>query len=234
MTDDIEPAMEDERETELSSLAAIFPELIRDSNDTFSATIEVPVTSTRPFLIGAGRVTTSATVESTLKDRSPPTPPESDEEQIPDRPSQTSASRSLGRTHDRSSLLSLHHLPPLRLHCLLPSGYPDEKPPLFTIQTTPAWLPHASSQRLIEDGYKCWEDLGRSPMLFDFIDQLQRAAETVFDLVNTDGTLGVNLGPDLVTSLGEFDRHTKQKLFDQGTYECGICLCMLSFTSSRV
>lgn len=43
--------MEDEREEELETLAAIFPELVLDQRDAFTATLELPVSPTNPLLI---------------------------------------------------------------------------------------------------------------------------------------------------------------------------------------
>src|SRR5271156_2765764 len=43
--------MEDERETELSTISAIFPELTLDTEDPYTATIELPVTPSNPVSV---------------------------------------------------------------------------------------------------------------------------------------------------------------------------------------
>jgi E3 ubiquitin-protein ligase RNF14 len=49
MTDDMESDMEDEREIELSSISAIFPEIVLDPQDPFSASIDLPITPSNPL-----------------------------------------------------------------------------------------------------------------------------------------------------------------------------------------
>ncbi len=220
MTDD-ESAVEDEREIELSSLAAIFPELIRDSNDPHSITIEIPVTSTKPFIIKSRKTPAQTTGVVSL-----PTPPASENEASGHKVEQNMLSARPDQQHH------LSHLSPLSLRCRLEDGYPDERPPTFEMTTEPSWLPSKTIHHLVEDGKKMWEDLGKGPMLYDFIDHLQRAAEDVFDLVDPKGMLQLELGPETEVALIDFDRDAQQKEFEKGTFECGICLS--KFCSSHL
>lgn len=51
MSGDMEEAEEDERSLELSTISAIYPELLRDPSDPFSATIDIPVEPVRPVFV---------------------------------------------------------------------------------------------------------------------------------------------------------------------------------------
>ncbi len=71
MSHDLEEAEEDERALELSTLSAIYPELLRDPSDPVSATIDIPVDPVRPVFVFFPP--TSDGMGPSL-----PTPPESD------------------------------------------------------------------------------------------------------------------------------------------------------------
>lgn len=72
MSGDLEDADEDERASELSTLAAIYPELLIDPSDLFSATIDIPVKPTRPIFV-------SFPPSSDGEQAGLPTPPNSDD-----------------------------------------------------------------------------------------------------------------------------------------------------------
>ncbi|KAI9885465.1 MAG: hypothetical protein M1823_002733 [Watsoniomyces obsoletus] len=213
MTDD-ESAVDDEREIELSSLVAIFPELVRDPEDPHSITIDIPVTSNKPFIIKSKKTLANAAGAASL-----PTPPASENEASGPKVEQNTLFGQPDQQHH------LSHLSPLLLRCRLEDGYPEERPPTFEIKTELSWLPLTTVQSLLDHGKHMWEDLGKGPMLFDFIDYLQNAAGDVFDLVDEKGVLQLDeLSPETEVALIEFDRDAKQKEFDRGTFECSICL----------
>ncbi|KAL8837921.1 MAG: hypothetical protein Q9176_005397 [Flavoplaca citrina] len=72
MSGDMEEADEDERSSELSTLSAIYPELLIDSLDLFSATIDIPVEPIRPIFV-------SFPPSSGGEQPGLPTPPNSDD-----------------------------------------------------------------------------------------------------------------------------------------------------------
>ena len=68
-----------------------------------------------------------------------------------------------------------------------------------------------------------WDEYGQCQILFAYIDYLQQASERGFDLdESAEGCL--ILPVTLEKALLEFDSHTKQSIFNSGTYDCGICL----------
>jgi E3 ubiquitin-protein ligase RNF14 len=60
MTDDMASGMEDEREIELSSISAIFPEIVLDPLHPFSASIDLPVTPSTPLPVAFPEITDTA------------------------------------------------------------------------------------------------------------------------------------------------------------------------------
>ena len=216
MTDDIE-ALDDERAVELSSIAAIFPELVIDSSDPFCATIDLPVTPTKPL----------AVLFPPLADGAPPaglpTPPTSDE--ASDVASARHGSNTNAPTAENiiADVCFLSHLPPLNLQIQLPKGYPNEKPPVFHLRTKPSWLPESILQMLREAGNTLWEEMGRDQVVYSYIDHLQQAAEVGFDLITDEGG-PLKLRHDMKIALLDFDIKAKRARFEQETFECGVCL----------
>lgn len=215
MIQDAFSSSEDERETELSSITAIFPETVIDPENPFSVSIEIPVTSDKPIPI-ASLPSSVGTAATTL-----PTPPASDDDGgIEDLAREASTAHGERVSQD---LRYVTNLPPLSLRVTLPKGYPEEKPPIVDLTSSPPWLPDAIIQRLAGEAVSLWEELGRSPVIFTFIDHLQQAAERVFDLVG-DGADPIRVDTDVRIALVDFDTKSKREKFERETFECGVCL----------
>lgn len=211
MADDLEPP-EDERAIELFSIAAIFPELVIHPENPFRASIEVPVSPTKPL----------AVVFPPQADGVPPvalpTPPSSngirgDGLKKEDAGTQTAPLEVV------QDIRYLSHLPPLSLEIQLPEGYPSEKAPEFSLSTKTSWLPKVILEQLKDEGDKLWEERGRDQVVFDYIDYLQQAAEKGFDLGNQ-----LDISQDIKISMLDFDSKTKREKFEKETFDCGICL----------
>lgn len=216
MTDDSD-ALEDERAVELSSIAAIFPELVIDPSDPFCATIDLPVTPTKPL----------AVLFPPLADGAPlaglPTPPTSDE--AGDVASATHGLDANAPATD-DAVQDVHyvsHLPPLTLQIQLPQGYPNEKPPVFILRTKPSWLPESILQTLREAGNTLWEEMGRDQVVYTYIDYLQQAAEGGFNLISNNGG-SLRVPRDMKIALLDFSIKATRATFERGTFDCGVCL----------
>ena len=115
------------------------------------------------------------------------------------------------------------HLPPLELRVTLPDRYPIESPPIVKLSASQGWLPQSKLDELEQDVISVWEDYGRCQILFAYIDHLQQAAESGFDLNQLEaGCLVLSL--DMLSPLIDFDAATSLDIFNAGTYDCGICL----------
>lgn len=206
---------DDERNTELSSIAAIFPELIINPNSPFEASLEIPVSPATPLKIRFDEL-----AESSLPNLPTPptsTDPEEDDQNIIVKPD---SHQTRGGSLD---VHSLTHLPSLHLKIRLPEGYPAENAPVFELSSSLAWIPEVALDNLRKDGSKLWEELGRDQVLFTYIDHLQQAAEAGFDLAKDLGG-DVTLPADLKIALLDYDLRAKREAFDKETFECGICL----------
>ncbi|KAF2491380.1 RWD-domain-containing protein, partial [Lophium mytilinum] len=196
---------DDEREEELSSIKAIYPdELILDLHDPFSASIDILIAPAHPL----------AVVFPHPIDGAPPTT-------LPPSPtSQLGAPQSIQPKRD---IHNLSYLPPLRLQLTLPDGYPSAAAPKFRLSTSPPWIPEKLLQKLQNEGLGLWEEYGREQVLFSYITHLQDAAERGFDLGDSQDT-GLELSLDMKIGLLDYNIKTQKKVFDQGTYDCGVCL----------
>ena len=190
-------AEDDEREEELGSLTAIYPELTIDPHDEYSATIDLAITPTKPLLIRFV----------------PPT-------------ERRGASYVHAATNGNAYIeqdVYMSHLPPLTLHVNLPQGYPSDAPPNVQLSTKLDWLPKEKIKELEKEAASLWEEYGRCQILFSYIDYLQQAAERAFDLEESrEGCLV--LSATRQPELSSFDEKTRQVNFDAGTYDCGICM----------
>lgn len=190
----------DEREEELSSLSAIFPELWIDPKDPFSATLELPVTPSRPLLIRF----------------------------IPSKSSETAAKTLYVGVVEQTVAyverdVELTHLPPLSLRVTLPEQYPSDSPPKVQLSTLHHWLPREKLIEFENDVQTLWDEYGRCQILFSYIDHLQQAGERGFDFdQRSEGCLV--LPTSMEERLTKFNADTKQTVFNAGTYDCGICL----------
>jgi len=194
---------DDEREEELSSITAIYPELSIDPASRFAASLDIPVAPSPPLAVRFPPPV----------DGGPPglpTPPASDH----------------GGRKDLCAKDEVHrllYLPPLNVQITLPDGYPSERPPTFKLSTSPAWIPDATLQCLKDEGTSLWEEYGRGQVVFAYIDYLQQAAERGFDLSGADGPpLDVSL--EMKIGLLDYDIKEKRHKFEQETFDCGVCL----------
>lgn len=192
--------MEDERTEELTTIAAIYPELVVDPADPFAASLELPVAPSDPLNVEFPAAPL-------------PSPPSSDD----------------GRKHSLTAVAALRdahklqHLPPIRLNITLPDGYPAGLAPKVKLSTTPTWIPEEKLHELEEEVARLWEEYGQCQVLFSYIDYLQQAAERAFDLAPTSNA-ALTLLPGLKPALLEYDSKTKKEIFNAGTYDCGVCL----------
>lgn len=200
---------DDEREEELSSIAAIFPELALDPQNPFKASIDLAVAPSSPLAVTFPPAVDGAPPTSL------PTPPASDNEGpfsvagVPKAP--------VNEIH------RLSYLPPLRLQVTLPDGYPAEKPPHFDISTSPTWLPDTTLKKLVDEGPVLWEEYGRGQVVFAYIDFLQQAAERCFDLVGDEGAI-IEAAEEMKIPLLDYDIKAKREKFEKETFDCGVCL----------
>ncbi|KAL8978556.1 MAG: hypothetical protein Q9205_005883 [Flavoplaca limonia] len=208
MSGDMEEADEDERSSELSTLSAIYPELLIDSLDLFSATIDIPVEPIRPKFV-------SFPPSSGGEQPGLPTPPNSDDKDIgTDTPLRSAICNPL-------EIHELNHMPPLQLRMHLPRSYPEMQPP--ELELVSHWIPAATLKRLEKEGNTLWEELGHSQVLFAYIDHLGAAAEDAFGLLSSK-TEPMTVAPELRIGLLDHDLKAKQAVFDKATFECGVCL----------
>ena len=220
MDGDMEEA-EDERTIELSSLAAIFPELTIRADDPFSADIDIPVEPAKPLRVGFEPPKPVPLASGY------PTPPSSTtvtsgKQQVVGLAGTTTAAQALGlEAVSDQDRIELSHLPPLHLVVRLPKGYPTEAAPIFSVSTSPPWLPEKVSQDLLVSGKNLWEELGKDQVVFAYIDLIREAAERAFDL-GLEEPFGLPL--EFQIPLLDFNRTGKRAKFDQGTFDCGVCL----------
>jgi E3 ubiquitin-protein ligase RNF14 len=196
------PMMEDERQVELDCIAAIYPEILFDPENPFSASIELPVNPTNPV-----KVVFPASSDGLL-----PTPP---------------ASSNSGQENEQAPANNveshnLAYLPPLQLRITLPEGYPEEKPARFELSTTPAWLGREYLDKLQDNGESMWEECGRSSVVYGYIDFLQQEAENAFGFAGSGKIL--EIPQDFKISLLDYDIKATQAAFDKESFDCGVCL----------
>lgn len=190
--------MVDERQEELETLNAIYPELIIHAEDPFSASLELDVTPTRPLLVRF----------------------------IPGKPASGQRTSYAAATSNAAHIerdVEFSHLPPLSIRLHLPEQYPSDAPPTVQITTQYDWLPASKLIELEKEVVSLWEDYGRCQMLFAYIDFLQQSAGAGFSLEQSpDGCLVLPLSSEEV--LVNFNTATRQAKFNAGTYDCEICL----------
>lgn len=187
----------DDREEELSTISAIFPELIIDPTNPFSASLELPVAPANPFKVRFPPPTDGPV-------NLPPGAQDGARLEIP----------------AREDVHSLNYLPSIQLRLDLPKGYPQNEPPIVKLTTSPNWLPATTLEQLQEQASILWEEYGHLQVVFAYIDHIQQAAENGFEI--GDGTLDIE--QDMKIPLLDFDIKTKRQKFEQETFGCGICL----------
>jgi E3 ubiquitin-protein ligase RNF14 len=201
MADDRAPNvdMEDERVVELSSISAIFPELVLDSQDPFSASLDIAILPSTPLPVHF-----AAASEVTPPDHNPKAPA------VP--------------AAVPNDLHHLSYLPPLHLDITLPPGYPAQAPPSFNLSTTPQWLSEDLLRRLQADGKRLWEEFGQDQVVFAYIDHLHQSAENAFGGLDHEESLKVP--SDCKIALLDFEIGAKRAAFEKETFDCGVCLGM--------
>ena len=209
-----EESSEDERITELSTIAAIFPELSIDSTDPCSASIEIPISPGKPLSIRFNSPPPS------VPSAALPTPPSSNDAQADRTAAELTADQV---TPKATEVCLISHLPPLLLRVTLPAGYPTEQAPLLRLESKSSWLSQQKLDELKDAGRTLWEDMGRDQVVFAYIDYLQQAAEDGFGL-EIDRGKGLELSQDLEIVLLDFDLKAKRAKFERETFECGVCL----------
>ncbi|KAL8910433.1 MAG: hypothetical protein Q9171_004271 [Xanthocarpia ochracea] len=215
MSDDMDEA-EDERALELSTISAIYPELLIDPTDHYSATIDIPVEPIRPLFVSFPP--TSDGGQPGL-----PTPPDSDGKSQSLLEDAASDGRPRPAMHAHLEVHELSHLPPVQLRIRLPSTYPVEQPPELKLVSEVPWLPEGILRRLECEANNMWEQMGRSQVLFAYIDHLREAAEDAFGLRSSE-TEAITISPELRIGLLDYDLKAKRAAFERATYECGVCL----------
>ena len=218
MTDDTDDGAEDERTIELSAIEAIYPELSFDPSDLFSAHIDVPVEPQKPLPL---RFLNSANYAPSTDLSGAFTPLDLTKG---DDGSGSTVRQDNGPSPIVDLPQDIHHLsclPPLKLRLLLPNGYPVSSPPHFEIRS--AWLPSPKRIELEKEGINIWEEMGREPVVFAYIDFLREAADDAFGLLSGNRAT-LDISTDLKVLLLEFDLKAKRAKFEQETFGCGICL----------
>ena len=201
---------EDERTIELSSIAAIFPELVVDPQHPFTASLELPVNPSKLL----------AVIFPPLTDGAPPAqapaPPVGQALHIAGHQEPTAPVKT-------AEIRYLSHLPPLHVKVTLPDGYPAESPPQVHLAAHSSWVPEEKLRGLERRAQELWEELGQDQVVYDYIDSLQQAAEDGLNLVPQGGSALV-LPRELELPLLDFDLEAKIETFRQGTFDCGVCL----------
>lgn len=192
----------DDRSVELSSIFAIFPETQIDPSSPFKAVLDLPVAPSSPT-----PVCFQQPVDTALASLTPPTSVDE---------SKTELDEPVKDTH------VLSHLPPLKLEIELPDGYPSENPPIVHLSSIPTWLPCAVIDHLINECRRLWEECGNDLVVFTYIDHLQQLAETAFNIQDQSGE--IRLSRDLKIALLDYNIKAEREKFEQGTFECGVCL----------
>lgn len=200
--------MEDERQVELDCIAAIFPEIVLDPSEPFTATIDLPVNPRNPVKVYFP-ASTDGTIQTPF-----PTPPRSAAS------GHENGEPAVGLTNNVESH-DLSYLPSLHLHIIWPEGYPASCPPKFELSTTPAWLSREHLEELQADGHRMWEEADHTEIVFGYIDSLQQAAENAFGYGK--GKV-LEIPQDYKIALLDYDIKATQAAFEKETFECGVCL----------
>ncbi|KAF3490633.1 E3 ubiquitin-protein ligase RNF14 [Arthroderma uncinatum] len=224
---------DDERSQELQSIAAIYPEIVVDPNSPFKASLTLPILPVNPIKAIFRRSNEEASTACL-----PSPPPSAEPSDVEMGMDDSNGAAAEGDPVD-NEVYHLSHLPPLSLGIELPTGYPAEKPPIFSISTHLNWLPAPNINKLIEDGKTLWEESGNNLIVFSYIDHLQLAAEEGLGISN-DSKEVVVFPQSIKISLLDFENKARREEFEQGTFECGVCLepkkgrCLQEFYQSCI
>ncbi|CAL00959.1 uncharacterized protein An15g01450 [Aspergillus niger] len=204
---------EDERSVELSSIAAIYPEIKIDPSSPFKASLTLPVKPSAPLRVCFQQ-------QSETEFPAVLTPPTSVDANDPGFPFKTGDHNSASLNRDSHTL---SHLPPICLEIELPQGYPSEEPPIFRLETNPPWLPPSILSGLLDDGKRLWEECGKDLVVYTYIDHLQQLGESAFGVGDISGG-EVQLPRELKIALLDFNNKAERERFEEETFECGVCL----------
>jgi E3 ubiquitin-protein ligase RNF14 len=194
------------RDVELSSLSAIYPEIQQlDSDDPYTVALDVPVNPSKAVTVF---------FPAAADDGIPPGANGAQNGDVAD---------GLGQQGGIDSH-ELAHLPSVHLEITLGPQYPAEQPPQVNISTNPPWIPTDTIKRLEDDAARLWEELGRDMVGFTYIDHVQQAADSVFELVDGMGSLEVD--PRHKIAILDYDIKARRAAFERGTFDCGVCLGM--------
>ncbi|KAH7632948.1 RWD domain-containing protein [Sordaria sp. MPI-SDFR-AT-0083] len=217
------------RDTELSSLIAIYPEIQHPRpDDPYAIAIDIPVNPTKPVLVyypAAADPNTDPRAQGNTQQNgvnhvngAANGGPSNGADRVGGAGPAEGAGAGAGAL-DRHEVA---HLPPIHLEIIFGPDYPAEKPPAVTISADPPWLSKETIKRLEDDGPQLWEEMGRDMVGFTYIDHIQQAAENVFELVDEKGTLEVD--PQHRIAIMDFDIQARRAAFEKETFKCGVCL----------
>lgn len=210
---------DDQRDIELSTLFAIFPEIQRvDANDPYTIFLEVPVNPANGVVVTFPAPTTDGAAPANGTVRAGAVAANNHNGGV-DGGLAINPDQNPNNGPDSHRLT---HLPPVRLEIGLVPGYPEEKPPSISISTFPAWIPDNVVKRLEEDGPRLWDEIGRDMVVFTFIDHVQQASEELFGLV--DDKDGLEVDSQHKIAILDYDIKAKKAAFDRETFDCGVCL----------
>lgn len=194
---------DDLRATELETLEAIYPELVRLSNHSndpasrYAFELQIPVVPETPVKVLFAYTATASdggSISNTQQQR---------------------------QAADASEI---SHLPSISLQIELPEGYPESAAPKVFVSTSPAWLPNSKIRQLEQDAVNLWEEMGRDLVAYAYVDHVQRAAEDAFGLIGMDGLITID--PEHKLTMLDYDIEAKKRAFDRETFDCGVCLGM--------
>ncbi|KAI1927618.1 hypothetical protein LOZ66_000906 [Ophidiomyces ophidiicola] len=206
---------DDERAVELSSIAAIYPEIELNSDAPFSASLALPVSPTNSTKIIFKPSLEIPHIDASIS-------PEILTSQYFEKDGfllKTISTKDVVNV----DVYPVTHFPPLLLSIDLPERYPATEPPTFAISTNPEWLPAPAISRLVNESKGLWEECGRNLIVYSYIDHLQQSGESFFGLP-IDSQSALVFPEELKVPLLEFDLRLKREKFEQETFVCGICL----------
>lgn len=207
---------EDDRSMELSSIAAIYPEIRIDERYPFRASLDIPVAPSVPIHVRFE--------QGSEPFQAPMTPPTSlDTNGTGGKVDIFNLNNANVAENVHDDVHAISHLPPVTLDIELPLGYPAEKPPIFNISTNPQWLSPRQLATLKEDGKRLWLEAGKDMVVYTYIDHIQQMTDDVFGIARDHGD-EIKLPRGLKIALLDFDMKAKREKFEQETFECGVCL----------
>jgi E3 ubiquitin-protein ligase RNF14 len=119
---------------------------------------------------------------------------------------------------------TLRYLPALNLQITLPHGYPEEKPPIIRLSTTPDWIPKEKITKLQNHVEDLWESWGRSQVIYTYIESLLTEAHNGFGLFTDSSSRSINVESSTFVNLMDFHARAQLKHFHQQTFSCEVCL----------